>query len=64
MLKEQNIKISGRKKSELNNTPGEIVRDNIVKTGLKNIEEATYVAGNKKKIILETAQKAGGVINE
>ena len=35
MLKKQNIKISGRKKSELQNIPGEIIRYSLIKAGIK-----------------------------
>ena len=52
MLKKHHIRISGRKKSELQNTPGEVVRDNIIKAG--------YAAGNKTEVLVELAQKAGG----
>lgn len=63
MLKKQSIKVSGRKKSELQNTPGEIVRDNIIKAGMKAAEEAGYAAGNKTDVLIELAQKAGNVID-
>lgn len=63
MLKKQNTKVSGRKKSELQNTPGEIVRDNIIKAGIKAAEEAGYAAGNKTDVLVELAQKAGSAID-
>ena len=63
MLKKHNIKISGRKKSELQNTPGEVVRDNIIKAGIKAAEEAGYAAGNKTDVMVELAQKAGDVVD-
>lgn len=39
MLKEINNRISERKKSELKLTPGENVRDAIIKVGMKTAEE-------------------------
>ena len=63
MLSKRHIKISGRKKSELQNTPGEVVRDNIIKAGIKAAEEAGYAAGNKTEVLVELAQKAGGVVD-
>ncbi len=63
MLKKQNIRVSGRKKSQLQNTPGEFVRDNIIKAGMKAAEEAGYAAGNKTEVLVELAQKAGGAVD-
>lgn len=63
MLKKQNIKIYGRKKSELQNSPGEVVRDNIIKAGIKAAEEAGYAPGNKTDIMVELAQKDGGAVD-
>ena len=63
MLKKDNIKISGRKKSELQNTPGEVVRDSIIKAGIKAAEEAGYAAGNKTEVLVELAQKVGDTID-
>lgn len=69
MLKKQDINISGRKKSELHNTPGEIVRDNIIKAGIKTVQEAVVqeaanaVANTKTEVMIEIAQKAGGAID-
>ena len=48
MLKKQNIRISGRKKSDLKNTPGEVVRDSIIKAGMKAagiVDGGTTLAG-------------------
>lgn len=64
MLKKQIIKISKRKKSELQNTPGETVRDIIIKAGLKAAEEAGYAAGNKTEVMVAIAQEAGGVVDK
>ena len=55
MLKKHNIKIFGRKKSELQNTPGEVVRDSIIK--------ASYASGNKTEVLVELARKAGGAVD-
>ena len=63
MLKKQNIKISERKKSKLQNSPGEIVRDSIIKAGVKAAEEADYAAGNQTEVLVELAQKAEGVVD-
>jgi hypothetical protein len=46
MFKRINNKISGRKKSELKLTPGENVRDAIIKAGIRTAEESAYAAGN------------------
>lgn len=46
MLKKVNHVISKRKKSELNVTPGENVRDAIVRAGIQAAEESAYAAGN------------------
>ena len=59
----RNIKISERKKSKLDNTPGEIVRDAIIKAGIKTAEEAGYAAGNKTELLIELAQKSGSVVD-
>ena len=47
MLKKQNIKISGQKKSGSQNTLGKMVRDIITIAGLKTVEIAGYVAGDE-----------------
>lgn len=64
MSNKSNIKISGRKKSELQNTPGENVRDSIIKAGIKAAEEAGYAAGNRTEIMVELAQKAGNTVDK
>ena len=57
MLKNRNLNISGRKKSELQNTPNEILRNNMMKAGLIALEESSYVA-SKTQIMIEVVQKA------
>lgn len=63
MLNKKNLKNSRRKKSELQNSPGEVVRDNIIKAGMKAAEEAGYAAGNKTEVLVELAQKAGSIVD-
>jgi hypothetical protein len=63
MLKKTSLKFSQREKSELRNaeaakTAGEIVRDRIIETGIKAVEESAYTAGNKTNKMLELAEKA------
>ena len=63
MLNKQSIKFSERTKSKLQDTPGEIIRDNIIKAGIKAAEEAGYATGNKTEILVELAQKAGDTVD-
>jgi hypothetical protein len=44
-----------RKKSELRGTPGETVRDAIIKAGMKAAEESGYAAGNMTEKFVEIA---------
>ena len=64
MLKKQNIKASRRKKSQLQNTIGEIVQVNIIKTGLKTAKETGLAASNKTKVIVKIAQKTISAIDK
>ena len=57
MLKKQNIKFSERKKFELSNTPGEYVRDSIIKLGVETAKEAGYNAGNKTDKLIKLIEK-------
>lgn len=59
MLKKQNSQPSERKKSELQNSPGQVVRDNIIKAA----EEAVYAAGNKTEALVKVAEKIGGTVD-
>ena len=52
-----------RKKLELKATPGENIRDAIIKAGLKAAEESGYAAGNTTERLVELASKAGPVID-
>lgn len=63
MLNKQNVQISGRRKSEIKDSPGEVVRDYIIKAGLKTAHEAGYAAGNKTEVLVELAQKTGGIVD-
>ena len=47
------------KKSELKVTPGESVRDGIIKAGLKAAEESGYAAGNPTEKFVEIATRIG-----
>lgn len=57
MLKKQNIRISGRKKFKLQNTLDKVVRDSVIKSGIKSAEKVVYRVGNKMDKLVELAQK-------
>jgi hypothetical protein len=59
MLKGINNKISGRKKSKLKLTPGENIRDAIIKAGIKTAEESAYVAGNNTDKLVNISENLG-----
>ena len=63
MLKKIRNKISKRKKSELRVTPGENVRDAIIKAGIKAAEESGYAAGNKTDQLVTIAEKFGTAVD-
>jgi hypothetical protein len=63
MLKGINNKISGRKKSKLKLTPGENIRDTIIKAGIKTAEESAYVAGNNTDKLIKLSENLGGVVD-
>jgi len=58
-----NNKISERKKSELKLTPGENVRDALIKAGMKTAEEAAYAAGNNTDKIIKLSESLGNVVD-
>lgn len=51
------------KKSELYGTPGENVRDALIKAGIKTAEEAAYAAGNTTEQLVDIASKSGTIID-
>ena len=63
MLKYIQNRLSKRKESELNGTPGENIRDAIIKTGIKAAEESGYAAGNTTEKLVELASKAGNWVD-
>jgi len=63
MLKKINSIISERKKSELKNTPGENVRDAIIKAGTKIAEESGYAADNKTYKLLELSENFASIFD-
>lgn len=54
---------SKNKKSELYLTPGENVRDAIIKAGIKTAQESGYAAGNTTERLVDIASKAGTVLD-
>jgi hypothetical protein len=70
MLKGINNKISGRKKSKLKLTPGENIRDAIIKAGMKTVEESAYAAGNNtdklvkiSENLVKLSENLGGIVD-
>jgi hypothetical protein len=63
MLKHIQTPLLKRKKLELKGTPGENIRDAIIKAGLKAAEESGYAAGNPTEKFVEIASKAGPIID-
>lgn len=61
MLK--NIKKVFRKESKLEGTPGENIRDAIIKTGIKTAEESGYAAGNNTEKLVEIANNVGNYVD-
>lgn len=63
MLK--NIKNKIYKPSDLKSksSPGEIIRDEIIKAGLKIAEESGYAAGNTTEKLVNIAYKSGTVLD-
>lgn len=52
-----------QKKLELRATPGENVRDAIIKAGLKTAEESAYKAGNLTEKVVEAAEKVSPAVD-
>ena len=63
MLKKVINKISRREKSELQVTPGESVRDAIIKAGVKAAEDSAYAAGNTTEKLINLASDVGNVVD-
>lgn len=63
MLKKIINKISRRKKSELQVTPGESVRDAMITAGIKAAQESGYAAGNTTEKLLNLASDVGTVVD-
>lgn len=63
MLKHIKNRLPKRKKSELKVTPGENVRDAIIKAGIKAAEESGYAAGNQTEKLVEIASNAGNFVD-
>lgn len=52
-----------KKKWQLYVSPGESVRDAIIKSGLKAAEESGYVAGNRTEWLVNIASRAGTTLD-
>lgn len=52
-----------RKTSKLRATPGENVRDAIIKAGLKTAEKSAYKAGNLTERVVEAAEKISPMVD-
>lgn len=63
MLKGTSNKIPKRIESKLQITPGENVRDAIIKAGLEVAEKSGYAAGNTTEKLVNIASSAGTVID-
>lgn len=63
MLKNIKRRFDVTKVSKLKVTPGENVRDAILKTGLKSVEEIAYQAGNNTDTIAKLAKTAGALVD-
>lgn len=61
MLKK--IKKIFRNKSKLALTPGEQVRDSLIKAGIEAAKESGYAAGNVTERVVDLAEKAGSVVD-
>ena len=63
MLKNVKNRLRNRKKSELKVTPGEEVRDAIIRAGIKAAEESGYTAGNQTDKLVTLADKFGTFVD-
>lgn len=63
MLKKIKNEIFKRKKSELNVTPGENVRDIIISVGMKAIEESAYTTVNNTDKLIKFSENFGSVVD-
>ncbi len=63
MLKKITNKLFKRQKSELRVTPGESVRDAMIKAGIKAAEESGYAAGNTTEKLVNIATQSGKIVD-
>lgn len=63
MLKNIKNQLRKRQKLELKGTPGENVRDAIIKAGIKAAEESGYAAGNPTEKFVEFASSIGTTVD-
>ena len=63
MLKKIKSLFTRGKKSQLKGTPGENIRDGIIKAGIKAAEESGYAAGNPTEKFVEIASNAGNFVD-
>ena len=63
MLKYIKNRFPKRKELELKVTPGENVRDAIIKAGIKAAEESGYAAGNTTEKLVDIASRAGNFVD-
>jgi hypothetical protein len=52
-----------RNKSKLAVTPGEQVRDSLIKAGIEAAKESVYAEGNVTEKVVDLAEKAGSVVD-
>lgn len=52
-----------RNKSRLALTPGEKVRDNLIKAGMEAAKQSGYAAGNTTEKVVNLAEKAGSIVD-
>jgi len=63
MLKNIKNPLPRREKLELKGTPGENVRDAIIKAGIKTAQESGYAAGNQTERFVEIASNLGTYVD-
>jgi hypothetical protein len=63
MYKKINNRISERKRSKLKVTPGEHIRNAIIKAGIKTAEESAYAAGNNTDKLIKLSESVGTVVD-
>lgn len=63
MLKKVQNQFRKQKKSQLKGTPGENVRDAIIKAGLQAAQESGYAAGNTTERLVNMAEKTATILD-